>query len=208
MPQVVNALEGRDVLTDQPSSILSRPAASLDLTPRKAGFREAPLGEQLLESKETLDAKLSDGEGVESEQMVTTLQGIATEPIEIQPGAAGHQNALTTRSAVVETLEVIAPPAVLVNLVEDPERRWRQLAPEDPFPILRDVPAEIAGCGTGQTLGQRRLADLTRSRDEHHLLGEISTDLGLEVSAAGRHQTQELPLFSTTVKITNGDFPP
>ena len=55
--------------------------------------------------------------------MIAALERIAAEPVEVEPAAAGHENPLAGSARVEEALQVVAPPVVLVDLVEDPELR-------------------------------------------------------------------------------------
>lgn len=82
-------------------------------------------------------------ERVEPQQVITALQRIAAETIEIKAPASGDQNLLPSRSLVEQSFEVVPPLAIFVELVEDPELRHRQLPAEDPLAVLRGVPAEI-----------------------------------------------------------------
>ena len=53
--------------------------------------------------------------------MVAALQRVAAEPEQLQPPAARYQYSLTLPGHVVESLEVVAPPPVLVDFVEHPK---------------------------------------------------------------------------------------
>jgi hypothetical protein len=57
---------------------------------------------------------------MQAQEVITPLQRIAAEAVQIQTAAAGHENALAARAAVIDALEVVAPLTVLVDLVEHP----------------------------------------------------------------------------------------
>jgi hypothetical protein len=61
-----------------------------------------------------------------------------------------NAHARAARPAVAEPLQVIAPAAVLVDLVEDPQRPCGQFALEDPLPLRCDVPVEVRGARDGK----------------------------------------------------------
>ena len=131
--------------------------------------------------------------------MEAALERIAAEAVGVEPGAAGHQEAspdvggggsldgrtatapgqcgLPGNTRVVEALQVVPPIPVLVDLVEHPQAGCRKLAHQDAFPVLRDVPVEVAGLGTWQAAGESRLSDLPGAGDKDHLPLEVSLDL-------------------------------
>ena len=119
---------------------------------------------------------------MQPEQVVAALQGLATEAIEVESPAAGHQDALAAAAAVVEALEIVPPAPVPVDFVEHPERRRRELAAEDPLAALGHVPVQVALRGARDVERQRGLSDLTRPGDEDHLAGQVAGDLTQQVT--------------------------
>jgi len=113
--------------------------------------------------------------------MVTALQRIAAEAVQVEPPAAGDEDLLAARPAVVEPLQVIAPAAVLVDLVEDPQPSRRQLAAQDVLAVRGDVPVQVGRACARQAERERGLADLARSGDERHLAREVGAQRGGEV---------------------------
>ena len=121
------------------------------------------------------------------QQMVATLQRVASEAIKVQPRAARYQNALSASATVIETLQVVSPAAVLVDLIEYPKPSGWQLSFENSLAILRDIPIEVAGRTAVQRARERGLTDLTRAGNEYHLLREIPADLRQKVTRDPRH---------------------
>ncbi len=76
--------------------------------------------------------------------MVPTLKSVSAEAVEVESSAPGDEDLVLPSRVVVEALEVVAPGSVLVKLVEDEKARRRQLPPQDGFPMLGDVPVQIA----------------------------------------------------------------
>ncbi len=66
-------------------------------------------------------AKLREGEWMQAQEVVPPLQGVAAERVEIETGAPPDENAALGAELVVHAFQEVAPPAVLVELVEDPE---------------------------------------------------------------------------------------
>jgi hypothetical protein len=89
-----------------------------------------------------------------------------------------------------------------VELVEDPQLRGGQLAAENALAVLGDVPIQVAGDSSWKPLGERGLPDLSRTRDEDHLLRQIASELGHEV-AAERGHLASLWLFWRSGEITH-----
>jgi hypothetical protein len=91
--------------------------------------------------------KRGGGEGVQPREVIAPLEGVAAEAVEVEPRAARDEDALSPAPAVVEALEEAAPRAVLVDLVEHPQARRRELAAQDPIWAARY--RGRAGMGTG-----------------------------------------------------------
>ena len=124
---------------------------------------------------------------MQPQEVVTALQGVAAKPVEIEAGAAGDEDRLATAACVEEPLEVVAPASILVELVEDPQLRDRQLASQNALAVLRHVPAQVPGLPAWQALGERRLSDLPGPGHEDHLLGEVAADLGHQIARVQSH---------------------
>src|SRR5438093_13166791 len=103
---------------------------------------------------------------MQAEQVISSLQGIPPKAIDVEPAASGDEDLLSAWPSVVQTLEVIPPAPVLVDLVEDPEPARRQLALEDALAVLRDVPVQPRPFGSRQTQGHGGLADLASPRPQ------------------------------------------
>lgn len=114
--------------------------------------------------------------------MITPLERIAAEAVQVEPGAAGDQHAALAVKFVVDALEKIPPPPVLVELVEDPQLGVGQVAPKDAGPMSGNVPVQLPGWIRLEVSRQSGLADLAGSAQEHHLLGKIGRDLAVEVA--------------------------
>jgi len=81
-----------------------------------------------------------------------------------------------------------------VDLVEGPKRTGRQLPAEDPVPVLRDVPVEVAGLRPGEAPGERGLPDLARTGDEDHLALKVLLHLRGEIARPVSH-TGRMPVI-------------
>src|SRR5258708_1384802 len=124
---------------------------------------------------------------MEPQIVVASLQRITTEAVEIQARASRHQDALAPASRVVQAFEVVAPGAVLLDLVEKPRCRRRQLALEDRIAVSRNVEVEVGGRIADDHLAELCLAHLPRPADEDHLAREILLDRRLEITPEGCH---------------------
>lgn len=145
MAQVLDSLERYDVLPNQSVAILAGPAARLGFAAAEERLRESPERQERPEVVRSPDAEFTHGERVQAQQMITSLQRLAAEAIEIQLPAARNQNLLALVAPVVQTLQVVAPAAVLVEFIEHPEPGRRKLSPENPLAVRHDVPVEVAG---------------------------------------------------------------
>ena len=179
--EVGHALEARDLVAQEAGAVLARPPVRLHLRAAEERLRESSEGQEVGHGRLRVDAELRHRELVEPEEVVAALQRVAAEAVEIEAGAARDQDPLARAPPVVQTLEPVPPAAVLVDLVEHPELRDRQLAPQDALAVLGHVPVEVPGLGTGDAPGQGRLADLPRSGDEDHLPRQVRLDLGHEI---------------------------
>src|ERR1700693_3290441 len=105
---------------------------------------------------------------MEPQVVVASLERIATEAVEVQTSAPRDQDALAPARRVVQALEEVAPGAVLVDLVEEPRLRRRQLAPEDRIPVGRNIEVEVSSGITDDHLAELRLAHLSWTADKDH----------------------------------------
>ena len=112
------------------------------------------------------------------------MQGVACVSVEVEARAARDHDPLPGASAVEQAFQQVPPAPILVDLVEDPEARLREVAGEDPRAVGVDVPVEVAQAAT-QRFRERRLADLPRAVDEGHLRGEVPTNGGGQVASGG-----------------------
>jgi hypothetical protein len=124
---------------------------------------------------------------METKQVITALERIASEAIKIQPRTAGDENPLTAGPAIEQTLEEIPPGALLVELVEHPQLCGGQLAAENTFAMFGDIPVQVARHCSWKALGECGLPDLSRTRDEDHLFDQIASDLGHKVASERGH---------------------
>ena len=190
---------------------------ALDFGAAEVRFGEAAEPQQVVEFAGLPQPEFRGGQGVQAEEMEAALQRIAAEAVGVEPGAAGHQDAspdlggggsldgwaaaapgsrgLPGNTRVVETLQVVPPVPVLVDLVEHPQAGGGKLAPQDAFPVLRDVPVEVAGLGTGQAAGESRLSDLAGAGDKDHLPLEVSLDLVRQVPGCCCHDAPDYQSF-------------
>jgi hypothetical protein len=76
-----------------------------------------------------------------------------------------------------------------VELVEHPQLRGGQLATENAFAMFGDIPVQVARHSSWKALGECGLPDLSRTGNEDHLLGQIASDLGHEVTGQRRHRS-------------------
>lgn len=117
--------------------------------------------------------ELGHGQGMHPEREVAAHQAVAPPSVDVQPGAAGDDEAEVFAVLVEEALQERLPPRVPVKLVEDGPRPARAElrqpkalgnaagAREERGAIVLVVPAEIpAGVGHGARRGG--LADLAR----------------------------------------------
>ena len=125
---------------------------------------------------------------MQAQQVVTSLQRIAAEAVQIETAAAGYENALPLRAAVIDALQIVAPLTVLVDLVEHPQWRSRQLALQNPFTIVCDVVVQVAALCVGNALRERGFADLAWTGDKYHLAFQVAADLRVEVAASFWHE--------------------
>src|SRR5437867_2844031 len=181
MSQVLNAFQSGDVLAHEQGPVLARPAPSLRLAAAEIGLGEPAEPQKIHELGSGGQAELGRREGMQAEQVISSLQGIPAEAIDVEPSASGDEDLLSAWPSIVQTLEVVPPAPVLVDLVEDPEPARRQLALEDALAVLRDVPVQPRSLGSRQTQGQGGFSDLARSGQEDHLASEVLPDLGRKV---------------------------
>ena len=125
---------------------------------------------------------------MQAQQVVTSLQRIAAEAVQIETAAAGDENALPLRTAVIDALHIVAPLTVLVDLVEHPKRRSGQLAFQNPLTVVCDVIVQVAALCVGNALRERGLADPAWTGDEHHLASQVAADLRIEVAESVWHE--------------------
>ena len=71
--------------------------------------------------------------------------------------------------------------------------------------MLAYIPVEITGCRLRQAAGESCLANLPGSGNKNHLPRQVAPELSGQVTGGDVHTTS-IPLFSTMVKITNGDL--
>ena len=185
--QIVHALQIRDLLAHEHATVFARPALGLSAGAGEEWLRKAAKRQELAEIRRALDAQLCDGQRVHPERMVAALQRIAAEAVEVELGAARDQDLLAGLLVVVETLQVVPPFAVLVQLVERPQLRYRKLTAEDAIAVLRHIPRQVAALAAGQRARERRLPDLPRARDEDHLPAEIPLHGAREIATMPRH---------------------
>ena len=88
---------------------------------------------------------------------------------------------------VVQPLQETPPAGVFVDLVEYPQVGGRQLAPQDALPVAIRIPIRISRTPSRQVGRQRRLADLPRPDDEHHLATQVLGDLWRQVAFRDSH---------------------
>ncbi len=143
---------------------------------------------------------------MQTQQMISPLQGIAPESIQIEPPASSHQDLLSARAPIENPLQIVPPTAVLVDLIEDPQLSRRQFTPEYPLAIRGDIPVEIPGSGPCDLPRQRRLAHLPGSRDENHLSGKILPDLWQQISRQAGHVPGRYCFFLPQSKNAVADF--
>src|SRR3972149_3256446 len=141
---------------------------------------------------------------MEAKVVIAALKRVAPVAVEVQPRAAGHENRGVPPWAIVETLEVAPPEAILVELVEDPRLRARKLALQDALAMLRNVPAPVTFAALHEREGEGGLPHLPGSADEDHLAAEVPFDLRPEIAIDGHRPS--LRVFSSIVKITREYF--
>ena len=198
--QIMHALQAGEFLPNEQGAVLARPAARLELRAAEIGFRKTTQRQQVAQRRDGPQVQFSHGQGVQAQEVVSPLERIAAEAIKVQPPAAGHEDLLPRRPVVEEALEVIPPGPVLVQLIEDPERRRRQLAPQDPLTVFGDVPVEVAGPRVGQAAREGGLADLPGAGNEHHLARQIAADLSMQVAGQRSHEGQDTVIFDLCQK--------
>lgn len=71
--------------------------------------------------------------------------------------------------------------------------------------MFRYIPVEVTRLGTWQAASDRRLTNLSWSRNKNHFAFEIVLDLDSEIAGFANH-CGSVRRFSTTVKNSNGIF--
>ena len=98
-----------------------------------------------------------------AQELVAALQRIAAKTVQIKPAASGNQDPLVRLAGVVQALEPVAPVPVLVDFIERPEIRIRQIALENTTAAFVHAPVQISIPGARQAFRQGGLADLARA---------------------------------------------
>src|SRR5262249_9031988 len=148
---------------------------------------ESTQGKEVGQVLRSPQPQLRGRERVQPQQVVPALERVATEPVDVEPSAPGDEDALPTTLDVVHTLEEVAPGAILVDLVENPEITRGQFSTQDALAVLGDVPVQVAGRRTWKTQRQSRLAHLAGTGNKDHLPAQVLCDLRPEVSGPRRH---------------------
>jgi len=92
------------------------------------------------------------------------------------------------RRLVVDALQIVAPRAMLVKLVEYHEFRRREFSLEDSPAVLSDVPIQVASrLPAEDATRHRRLANLPWATNEDYLAVEVGSDLCFKVAAQFLH---------------------
>ena len=204
--EILDPRKGCDFLFDEARPVRAGPATGFGLAPPEKRLGEPTELRQRRETVRVLDAGLGDRKRVETKEVISPLKGVAPVPKQLEPAAPRDEDLLPLRPGIVEALQEVAPPAILVDLVEDPEGRGRQLSPEDALPVGLDVPAQIAPGSTGQAPRERRLPDLPRPGNEHHLPVKVAPRLRRKIAGCDGHGGGKIRAFSTVVKNTRELF--
>src|SRR5437867_1325824 len=122
VPEVLDPLQARQLLTNQEVAMLAGPAPGLDLRAAEERLREAAKSHEVGKLIGRADPDLCDRERVETEQVVATLERVSSTAVEVESRASGDEDALRGRASVVQALEHVSPGPELVDVVEDPER--------------------------------------------------------------------------------------
>lgn len=138
-----------------------RSKASSQFAAAKKWLRETAEPQQFRKPIGVFNSRLGNSEGMQPQQVIAPLQGVAAEAEQLRPAAAGDKDALRLRAGVVQPFEEVPPTAVFVQLVEYPQVGGGQLPTQDALPMGGDVPIQIASSGVRQVSRQGRLADLT-----------------------------------------------
>ena len=105
--------------------MLARPAAGLDLRAAEIRLGEAAEGKQIPKVVASGQPELGCRQGMQAQQVVAALERVAAEVVHVEARASGHQDTHAFRPCVIQTLQVVAPAPVLVDLVEHPQPGWR-----------------------------------------------------------------------------------
>jgi len=185
--KVLNSLERDDILSDQPRAVFAGPASGLDFIASKKRLGEPAETEKLVEAISIVDSLFGDGERVKMKKVVSALKRVTAESIEVKSSAPGNQNLLTGGTAVEQSLQIISPTSVLVQLVENPKFPRGKLIFENPLTVFRHIPVEIASGRAGKRERNRRLANLPRPGNEDHLPLQVGSNLRSEISLFRSH---------------------
>ena len=117
--------EAGDLFANQPCTMFTRPAPRFDLGAAEIRLGKPTQPQETLELVWLAEPQLGDRQRMKAKQVVSSLERISTEAVEIQPSAARDEDPTTRTAAVEQPLEIVAPTPVLVKLVEDPELRCR-----------------------------------------------------------------------------------
>jgi hypothetical protein len=135
--------------------------------------------------------------------MVSALERIPSEPIDIEAGASDDEDPPAAAGKVDQPLKIISPGTVFVDFVEDNRPSGGELATQDPFAMFRHVPVEIILFSRDEAAGQCGLSNLPRPGDEDHFMSQISLHL---VGQVTRFHGELILLFYTKVKNTRAYF--
>ena len=100
-------------------------------------------------------------------EMVSTLERIPSEPIDVETGAPDDENPPAAAGKINQAFQIIAPGAISMDFVENHSPARREFATEDPFSVFGDIPIEIIVFAGDDLTGYGGLSDLPRSGNEN-----------------------------------------
>ena len=92
--EVADACQSGHVFPEHARTLMTGPAARLDLAAAEPGLGEPAEIQQLREALRVRDVRLDDRQRMQPQQVIPALQRVAAKTEELQAPAPGHQNAL------------------------------------------------------------------------------------------------------------------
>ena len=106
---------------DNAAAVLYRPSPSFPLARAEPRFGKSSQGQQVLQFAARAQLQFGEGERVQPQEVVATLQRTTAKMLQVEPATSGNQNPLARPVRIVQSLEKVAPLTVLVYFIKQPE---------------------------------------------------------------------------------------